>query len=157
MHAHPLAMQAEAGGLGVSYPKTYVIDLMNVMTYDFRGGWATTGPTNFHSNLYPDLASPGGAEEKTWSVDTAVNTYLQAGAPAQKLVVGVPYTTGAAGAASGAPTTASIRVRMANTKRGSTTTTCWLVNPVPSTAALSPSRCGNMTAMSSGATTTPKS
>ena len=25
MHAHPLAMQAEAGGLGVSYPKTYVI------------------------------------------------------------------------------------------------------------------------------------
>ena len=67
------------------------LDLMNVMTYDFRGGWATTGPTNFHSNLYPDPASPGGAEEKTFSVDTAVNTYLRAGAPAQKLVVGVPY------------------------------------------------------------------
>lgn len=67
------------------------LDLMNVMTYDFRGGWATQGPTNFHSNLYPDPASPGGAEEKTWSVDTTINTYLQAGAPAQKLVVGVPY------------------------------------------------------------------
>ena len=67
------------------------LDLMNVMTYDFRGGWATNGPTNFHSNLYPDPASPGGAEEKTWSVDTAVNAYLRAGAPAQKLVVGVPY------------------------------------------------------------------
>ena len=67
------------------------LDLMNVMTYDFRGGWATTGPTNFHSNLYTDPASPGGAEEKTWSVDTAVNTYLRAGAPANKLVVGVPY------------------------------------------------------------------
>ena len=30
-------------------------------------------------------------KKKTWSVDTAVNTYLRAGAPANKLVVGVPY------------------------------------------------------------------
>ena len=67
------------------------LDLMNVMTYDFRGGWNVTGPTNFHSNLYPDPASPGSAEERTWSVDTAINAYLQAGAPAKKLIVGVPY------------------------------------------------------------------
>lgn len=67
------------------------LDLMNVMTYDFRGGWATTGPTNFHSNLYPDPASTGSGEEKSYSVDTAVNAYLQAGAPAKKLIVGVPY------------------------------------------------------------------
>ena len=67
------------------------LDLMNVMTYDFRGGWNATGPTNFHSNLYADPAGPGSADEKTWSVDTAVNAYLQAGAPAKKLIVGVPY------------------------------------------------------------------
>ena len=34
------------------------LDLMNVMTYDFRGGWNATGPTNFHSNLYSDPARP---------------------------------------------------------------------------------------------------
>ncbi|CAA9557341.1 MAG: GH81 / GH18 [uncultured Truepera sp.] len=68
-----------------------VLDLMNVMTYDFRGGWSTTGPTNFHSNLYPDPASTGSGEEKSFSVDTAINAYLQGGAPAKKLIVGVPY------------------------------------------------------------------
>ena len=83
--APPKVGKLEVGNIARS------LDLMNVMTYDFRGGWATSGPTNFHSNLYPDPASPGGAEEKTWSVDTAVNAYLRAGAPAKKLVVGVPY------------------------------------------------------------------
>lgn len=66
------------------------LDLMNVMTYDFRGAWAATGPTNFHANLYPDPASPG-AEDKTWSIDTAINSYLGAGAPAAKLIVGLPF------------------------------------------------------------------
>lgn len=68
-----------------------VLDLMNVMTYDFRGGWTPNGPTNFHSNLFPDPAGPGSAEEKAWSVDTAVNAHLQRGAPAGKLIVGIPY------------------------------------------------------------------
>ena len=67
------------------------LDLMNIMTYDLRGAFTAAGPTNFHANLYTDPASPGGAEEKTWSVDTAVDTYLRAGAPAKKLVIGVPY------------------------------------------------------------------
>lgn len=81
------------------------LDLMNVMTYDFRGGWATTGPTNFHSNLYTDPASPGGAEEKTWSGDLSIRTFLQAGAPANKLILGIPYYgrgwTGVGGANNG--------------------------------------------------------
>lgn len=67
------------------------LDLMNVMTYDFRGAWAATGPTNFHSNLYPNPADPGSGEEKTYSVDTAVAAYLRAGAPAGKLVLGIPF------------------------------------------------------------------
>ncbi len=67
------------------------LDLMNIMTYDLRGAFTAAGPTNFQANLYTDPASPGGPEEKTWSVDTAVNAYLRAGAPAKKLVVGVPY------------------------------------------------------------------
>ncbi|ADV66526.1 glycosyl hydrolase family 18 protein [Deinococcus maricopensis] len=68
-----------------------VLDIMNLMTYDFRGAWAATGPTNFHSNLYPDPNGPGSGEEKSYSVDGAVNAYLSAGAPAAKLVMGIPY------------------------------------------------------------------
>lgn len=81
------------------------LDFMNVMTYDFRGGWTPNGPTNFHSNLLPDPAGPGSAEERSWSVDTAVNAYLQRGAPVGKLIVGIPYYgrgwTGVGGANNG--------------------------------------------------------
>ena len=67
------------------------LDLLNIMTYDLRGAFNAAGPTNFHANLYPDPASPGEAGTEDWSVETAVDTFLRAGAPAKKLVVGVPY------------------------------------------------------------------
>ena len=67
-----------------------LLDLMNLMTYDFRGAFNPNGPTNFHANLYPDPNGPGDAD-RLWSVETAVDTFLRAGAPANKLVVGVPY------------------------------------------------------------------
>ena len=67
------------------------LDLLNLMTYDFRGAWDATGPTNFHSNLYPSPNDPGTGETKNYSVDNAVQTYLQAGAPARKLIIGIPY------------------------------------------------------------------
>ena len=67
------------------------LDLINLLTYDLRGAFTAAGPTNFQANLYTDPASPGPDNEKIWSVDTAVNTYLKAGAPAKKIVVGVPY------------------------------------------------------------------
>ena len=81
------------------------LDLMNLMTYDYRGAWNAQGPTNFHANLYPDPVSPGSAAEKVWSVDTTVGAYVQAGAPANKLVMGVPFYgrgwTGVNGAGNG--------------------------------------------------------
>ncbi|GEM44916.1 glycosyl hydrolase family 18 protein [Deinococcus cellulosilyticus] len=67
------------------------LDFINIMTYDFRGAWDATGPTNFHSNLYTDPSGPGTAPAKNYSVDSIVNTFLSAGVPANKLVVGIPF------------------------------------------------------------------
>ena len=68
-----------------------ILDFINVMTYDFRGSWDAQGPTNFHSNLYPDPQSPGSADFKAFSVKTAIDAWRAGGAPAGKLVVGVPF------------------------------------------------------------------
>ena len=68
-----------------------VLDAINIMSYDYRGSWDATGPTNFHSNLLPDPASPGGADMRAHSVKTSVDTWLAGGAPARKIVVGVPF------------------------------------------------------------------
>jgi chitinase len=69
------------------------LDWINVMTYDFHGGWEPQGPTNFHSNLYFDPSSPGanqpGADGLT--VDAAITTLLREGVPPKKLIVGVPF------------------------------------------------------------------
>lgn len=67
------------------------VDWVNIMTYDFRGAWDATGPTNFHSNLYASPQDPGTGVTRTYSVDTAVTAFLNAGMPASKLVVGIPF------------------------------------------------------------------
>ncbi|MBZ9751585.1 cellulose binding domain-containing protein [Deinococcus sp. HMF7604] len=67
------------------------VDWVNIMSYDFRGAWDATGPTNFHSNLYPSPNDPGTGVTKNYSVDTAVTAFLNAGMPANKLVIGVPF------------------------------------------------------------------
>jgi chitinase len=78
------------------------LDFMNIMAYDFRGAWDSSGPTNFHSNLYADPEGPGSAELKAVSVQSAVDAWLAGGAPADKLVVGVPfYGRGWSGVAAG--------------------------------------------------------
>lgn len=61
-------------------------DFVTVQGYDFHGSWEAT--TNHQSNLFP---APGDPSPATFSVDTAISEYLSRGAPADKLVVGVPY------------------------------------------------------------------
>jgi chitinase len=59
------------------------LDFINVMAYDFAGSWSTK--TGFNAPLYETPgADPG-------SADTAMKTYLAAGIPADKLVLGVPF------------------------------------------------------------------
>jgi chitinase len=78
------------------------LDWINLMTYDFHGGFEPQGPTNFQSNLYMDANNPATGVAKTYATETAVNKLLAAGVPAQKLVLGIPlYGRGWTGVANG--------------------------------------------------------
>lgn len=61
------------------------LDFANIMTYDIHGSWDSR--TDFHAPLYRDPASP----QSQWSVADGVNLWLNAGVPAAKIVVGVPF------------------------------------------------------------------
>ncbi len=62
------------------------LDYANLMTYDIHGSWDSY--TDFNAPLYNNSdASP----QYKWSVDSSVNAWLNAGIPAEKLVVGIPF------------------------------------------------------------------
>lgn len=67
------------------------LDWINVMTYDFHGGWDPV--TNFNAPMYPSVADPTSdpVARAGFNVDAAVTGYLGAGVPASKIVVGVPF------------------------------------------------------------------
>jgi chitinase len=78
------------------------LDWINLMNYDYHGGWEAQGPTNFQSNLYMDPNNPATGVVKTYATETAVNKLLAAGVPAQKINVGIPlYGRGWRGVANG--------------------------------------------------------
>lgn len=60
-----------------------ILDWINVMCYDFHGGWENV--TDHHSPLY------GADDWDTLSTEAAIHAFLQAGAPPHKLVLGVPF------------------------------------------------------------------
>ena len=74
-------------------------DWINLMSYDYHGGWDAT--TGHNAPLAQGAADPS---PTGWSVSETVDAYLAAGVPAGKLVVGVPFygrgwtTTGTANA-----------------------------------------------------------
>ncbi|TDR79772.1 glycosyl hydrolase family 18 protein [Paludibacterium purpuratum] len=79
------------------------LDWVNVMTYDFHGGWESSGPTNWHSNLYRDPAAPVTGDAQYYNVADAVQTLVNAGMPRAKINVGLPfYGRGWTGVAAGA-------------------------------------------------------
>ncbi|OHX13632.1 glycosyl hydrolase family 18 protein [Chromobacterium sphagni] len=78
------------------------LDWINVMTYDFHGGWEAKGPTNFQSNLYRDPAAPVTGDQVYYTVNDAVQTLVNAGVPRAKINVGLPfYGRGWTGVAAG--------------------------------------------------------
>jgi chitinase len=78
------------------------LDWINLMTYDYHGGWEAQGPTNFQSNLLMDPNNPATGVVKTYATETTINKLLAAGVPAQKLVLGIPfYGRGWTGVANG--------------------------------------------------------
>lgn len=77
------------------------LDQIHLMSYDFHGSWE--GRVAHHAPLFP---APG--QEKELSADYAVRHWIKRGAPASKLVLGVPFygrswTLAGADASSGAP------------------------------------------------------
>ncbi|PYI53736.1 glycosyl hydrolase family 18 protein [Paenibacillus flagellatus] len=65
--------------LGVSQQ---YLDYVQIMTYDIHGTWETRA--DFNAPLFD-------ANGETYSVDKGVQAYLDAGVPADKLVMGVPF------------------------------------------------------------------
>ncbi|MBN1313556.1 MAG: chitinase [Anaerolineae bacterium] len=63
------------------------VDWYNVMTYDFFGAWAATGPTAPHSPLY----SYSGIPQTNFYSDYALQLYKQQGVPASKLLLGLGF------------------------------------------------------------------
>lgn len=83
-----LTLAAPAGPWGISrleldqiYP---LVNWINLMTYNYYGSWSSS--TGFNAPLYLPPGDPQGL-----SVDKTVQTYLDAGIPAGKLVLGVPF------------------------------------------------------------------
>lgn len=76
------------------------LDWINVMSYDFRGAWDSTGPTNFHANMIGDPKTPDFNKPKTgilpganryYNVKDSIDYLIAQGAPANKLVLGIPF------------------------------------------------------------------
>ncbi|WP_123042412.1 glycosyl hydrolase family 18 protein [Cohnella candidum] len=65
-----------------------VVDWINVMTYDYHGGWDTASGIN--SPLYYDPKDPSPGSANTYVAGT-VHNFLDAGVPADKLVMGMPF------------------------------------------------------------------
>ena len=62
------------------------LDWVNLMAYDFHGGWDKV--TNFNAPLYASAKDPS---PPGLNVQAAVQAYLDAGIPPEKLVLGVPF------------------------------------------------------------------
>lgn len=92
-YALTVAIGAGADKIDNTEPAQYSrhLDWINLMSYDYHGGFEAQGPTNFQSNLHMDPNNPGTGVVKTYATETAVNKLLGAGVPASKLVIGIPF------------------------------------------------------------------
>lgn len=83
-----------AGGPNVSFAKNVemkkimkYVDFINIMTYDYHGGWENV--TNHNAPLYANPKDP--AYNKNTSVEATVNAYINAGADPGALNLGLPF------------------------------------------------------------------
>ena len=65
------------------------LDWINLMTYDMHGAWESV--TNHQAPIYHNPADPSSYPASEYSIDRAVQDYLAAGVPANKLTIGVPF------------------------------------------------------------------
>ncbi|QZA76466.1 chitinase [Deefgea tanakiae] len=102
-----VAIGAGRDKIEMTSPRDYsrYLDWINVMTYDYNGGWSAEGPTDFQSHLYADPNSPqykcpGKPTDKCYgdrslvsyyNTDDAINLLINSGVNPKKLVLGIPY------------------------------------------------------------------
>jgi chitinase len=67
------------------------LDWINVMSYDFHGGWTAAGPTNFNGHLRADPLDPSTGPDREYVGDKAISNLIAAGVPANKLLLGIPF------------------------------------------------------------------
>lgn len=65
-----------------------IVDFINIMTYDFNGGWSATSGHN--APLYEDPKATA-AGVHPYNIKAAINGHLSNGVPADKLVMGLPF------------------------------------------------------------------
>ncbi|UJF33899.1 glycosyl hydrolase family 18 protein [Paenibacillus hexagrammi] len=84
-----------AAGAGPSYVSNTQLgnmaaslDWINLMSYDYHGSWDAKSGQN--APLYYDPADPN-PDPTNFNVDKSVTSFLNAGVPASKLILGLPY------------------------------------------------------------------
>ncbi|XP_067625582.1 acidic mammalian chitinase-like [Eurosta solidaginis] len=85
------AVSATEDSVKISYDVPGVskyLDFINIMAYDLNGPW--DGVTGFNAALLPGQNDVT-AVQKQLNVEAIVNYWLEAGAPASKLILGVPF------------------------------------------------------------------
>jgi chitinase len=88
-----LVLSAAVGGgvdkIRVTRPEQYQasVDYINVMTYDFHGGWEAK--TNFHSALFNSPTDPATGDARYYNTNDAIQAFLDRGVAAAKLNLGV--------------------------------------------------------------------
>ncbi|MYL41297.1 glycosyl hydrolase family 18 protein [Virgibacillus salexigens] len=68
-----------------------IVDWINIMTYDFNGGWQTQSGHNAPLYFDPEAETAGLPNAESFNVASAVNSYLNEGVPGNKLVLGTPF------------------------------------------------------------------
>lgn len=83
-----------AGGPNISFTKNTEIkkimkyvDFINIMAYDYHGGWEST--TNHNAPLYLNKKDPSASSKL--SIDETVKAYIKAGAKPEKLNLGLAF------------------------------------------------------------------
>ncbi|WP_226679896.1 glycosyl hydrolase family 18 protein [Sutcliffiella horikoshii] len=79
------ASESHAANMKLSELHQYV-DYIQLMTYDINGEWDEL--TGLNAPLYKD---PNSAFSWQWSVQDGIETYMESGVPADKLVMGLPF------------------------------------------------------------------
>ena len=62
-----------------------VLDFINIMTYDFKGGWSLT--TGHHANLHPSVSDHGTRQ----SASSTVQLFRSVGVPQDKMILGAAF------------------------------------------------------------------